>query len=575
MQDLQPFTTSHSNINQLWASLLVEELIRHKITDFCIAPGSRSTPLTLAIANHPKAKEYLHFDERGLGFLALGLSQASQKPVVLVTTSGTAVANLYPAVIEARQSAIPLIVLSADRPVSLLNCGANQAIDQHGIFAQYPIFFTQIVQPSTEVSPNYLLTTLDHGLNLQRNTPAPIHLNIAFAEPLYPSQSCIEYQPYLRNVSKWIENNQPFTTFITANNDRLSRSEELNDKKIIVVLGKMHCSQQAQAVSAFCQQHDLLLLADIQSSQAAYPANLHYYDLFLLNPTFKGLLEQADLIVQFGEQLLSKRLSNFISDADGELWLVNASETRIDPNHQLDKRFNCHASDWINKQQYSPSVKNKAWYQSLHVCHKTLAKQVITPFLTAQPYSEMTVINTLDHLLPDNSSLFIGNSMPIRLADMLMKENQSTIYTNRGASGIDGLLASAVGVAHNSNKITTLLLGDTSLLYDLNSLALLKSLTMPFIVIVINNDGGSIFNLLPVPEKQKNRFYQLPHGLNFKSSCEQFSIDYYNPNQLIDFQETYNRCLQGKHSLIEVTLLNQQSATQLDQLKEQIEHATL
>lgn len=569
------FSTMHSNINQLWASIFIEELIRHGITDFCIAPGSRSTPLTLAVANHHKANTHIHFDERGLGFLALGLSQSSQKPIVIITTSGTAVANLYPAVIEARQSGLPLIVISADRPVALLNCGANQAIDQHEIFANYPIFFTQIVQPSTEIKANYLLTTIDHGLNLQQNQPAPIHFNMAFAEPLYPTDEKIDYHHYLNSLKKWPTNNIPFTMFVKNQVARLPESHLLSGKKILIVMGKMQDKKKALAVTQFCKENNIALLADIQSSQCAVVNNLKYYDLLLQSPNFKKLLGQADVIIQFGEQLVSKRLSTFMANFEGELHVVNKGETRIDANHQLDIRFNASAEQWIASQSIISSSINDNWLQKLKDCHDKLEKHIIEPFIASQPLSEMAVIKQLDQRLIKNAPLFIGNSMPIRLADMIMTDNQATIYSNRGASGIDGLLATAIGVAKNSNKITTLLIGDTSLLYDLNSLALLKQINTAFIIIVINNDGGAIFNLLPVPEKQKESFYQLPHGLNFQASCEQFDIDYYNPHQLIEFKDTYNKCLQEVHSLIEITLENNQTATQLDQLKEQIQNATL
>jgi len=568
------FSSQHSNINQLWAALFIEELIRHGIRDFCIAPGSRSTPLTLAIAQHSKANSHIHFDERGLGFLALGLAQASNKPVVIVTTSGSAVANLYPAIVEARQSGIPLIVISADRPANLLDCGANQAIDQHAIFANYPIFFAQIVQPSSEITANYLLTTIDHGLHKQRLHPAPIHFNIAFSEPLYPSDTSIDYQDYLMGLKKWLVNNTPFTQFVDNSNLSLPASNNLNAKKILVIIAKT-TTQQATAVTQFCQDNNLALLIDIQSSQCAAKNALSYYDLLLHNSEFKKLLQQADLIIQFGEQLLSKRLSTFMHDFKGELQVVNPGSTRIDPNHQLDVRFNGTAMQWIAAQQITPSEINSHWHAALRHCHDHLAKKVIQPFIAVQPFSEMAVIKQLDKQLNKGAALFIGNSMPVRLADMLMVDNQATIFTNRGASGIDGLLATAIGVAKNSRQASTLLIGDTSFLYDLNSLALLKQLPNPFVIIVINNDGGAIFNLLPVPEDQKKSFYQLPHGLNFKASCEQFAIDYYNPNQLVDFEDTYNHCLQGKSSLIEITLTNQQSATQLKHLQEQIQDATL
>ena len=177
------FKQSAANINLLWASLFIEELVRNNIYDFCIAPGSRSTPLTLAIAGRKDINTHLHFDERGLGFFALGIALAEKKPVVLITTSGTAVANLYPAVIEARQSNVPLIILSADRPPELINCGANQAINQYAIFADYPVFFQQIPSPTAQIKPNYLLTTINQGLAKQKDTPAPIHFNLAFPEP--------------------------------------------------------------------------------------------------------------------------------------------------------------------------------------------------------------------------------------------------------------------------------------------------------------------------------------------------------------------------------------------------------
>ncbi len=575
MKERQAFSPIASNINLLWASLFIEELIRHDITDFCIAPGSRSTPLTLAVVNHKKANTHLHFDERGLGFLALGLSQASQKPVVIITTSGTAVANLYPAVIEARQSSIPLIIISADRPAALINCGANQAIEQQGIFANYPLFFAQIVQPSTEVNPNYLLTTIDDGLNKQQQKAAPIHFNIAFAEPLYPTEQTHDYQQYLSSLKRWQENALPFTQFVNSQNSSLPTCNELNDKKIVVVLAKVDYLVQAQAVTQFCSKNNIPLLADIQSSQSGVANALHHYDLLLINDNFKALLLQADVIVQFGEQLVSKRLTTLMATFEGELQLVQKGETRINPNHQLDIRFNCNAIDWIKVQNPMHSSSKKQWADKLRQCHNKLSEQIITPYISTQPFSEMSVIKQLDKQLPKQTPLFIGNSMPIRFADMLMVSNKSNIYTNRGASGIDGLVATAIGVAQKTAKTTTLLIGDCSFLYDLNSLALLKQLKATFIIIVINNDGGSIFNLLPVPEAQKKTFYQLPHGLNFKASCEQFNIDYHNPNQLTDFKNIYNQCLEKEHSLIEITLPNQQSASQLEQLKELISNATL
>ncbi len=570
-----PFTQTAPNINLLWASLFVEELVRNNIHDFCIAPGSRSTPLTLAAASHKEVNTHIHFDERGLGFFALGISLSSNKPVVIITTSGSAVANLYPAVIEAKQSNIPLIILSADRPPELINCGANQAIDQHAIFADYPVFFRQIPSPSLQIKPNYLLTTINQGLVTQKNSPAPIHFNIAFPEPLYPQKNSINYQEYLSPVKQWLTANEPFTSYIMQESSYKNSSQtQLAGKKVLIIAGRLQDKNHAEAIAEFANNNHYPLLADIQSSITAQGNNLFYYDLLLVNKEFQAQLAQADIIIQFGDKLISKRLEQFVAQFNGEYWLIQNGNQCIDPNHQLNKRFASNACEWIKSQSNPLPTIEQNWLVKLTQYNQQISQQIITPFLANNRFCEINIVDALDKLLPADNPLFIGNSMPIRISDMFMKNNQSLVFSNRGASGIDGLLATAVGVAKNAQQVTTLLIGDTSFLYDLNSLALLKQLNHPFIIIVINNDGGAIFNLLPVPAQQKQEFYQLPHGLTFSDSCRQFSIDYYNPRQLDEFKGNYQTALKNRVSLIEISVKNDQTSIQLEQLKELIKDAT-
>ncbi|WP_427977476.1 2-succinyl-5-enolpyruvyl-6-hydroxy-3-cyclohexene-1-carboxylic-acid synthase, partial [Agarivorans sp.] len=176
------------NINIAWAEWLIEDCVRHGIKHFCLAPGSRSAPLSLAVAQHPKCISHCHFDERGLGFFALGLARAKQQAVVVITTSGSAVANLYPAVVEARQNGVPLVILSADRPSELIGVGANQAIQQQGIFSHYPVYQAQLSEPSLASPPQTMLTHLGHALAQQQQQAGPIHLNCPYREPFYPEQ---------------------------------------------------------------------------------------------------------------------------------------------------------------------------------------------------------------------------------------------------------------------------------------------------------------------------------------------------------------------------------------------------
>ena len=568
------FKQTASNINLLWASLFIEELIRLGVSDFCIAPGSRSTPLTLAVANHPKTNKHLHFDERGLGFFALGLSRASSKPVVIITTSGSAVANLYPAVVEAKQSRIPLIIISADRPAELINCGANQAIEQDNIFANYPCFFTQIPTATIDISPAFLLTTIDHGLAKQKQCSEPIHFNIAFTDPFYPTNTDIDYHSYLSALKKWPSSNLPYTQYIQAEKIEVIKEHPLKNKKVIFIIGRLKTNSNTQTLSEYASQHHIPLLCDIQSSSVSLSNNIAYYDLCLLRDDFSLALSKADVIVQFGEQLISKRLSQFIERFTGEYWLVNEGNTRIDPNHTVTKRFEYDIETWINTYLSSKNAMHKYCSEELLSLSKKLEDNIVTPYFEKHQFNEINIARSLDKLLPDHSPLFIGNSMPVRLADMFMHSNYSKIFTNRGASGIDGLLATAVGIAKHSKQPMTLLIGDTSFLYDLNSLALLKQLECPFVIILLNNDGGSIFNLLPVPAQQKQDYYQLPHGYTFKPTCDQFGLQYYQPTSIETFEENYQSAIKQGSSLIEICIENSQSHEQLNQIKQLIQDAS-
>ncbi|MCK5818168.1 MAG: 2-succinyl-5-enolpyruvyl-6-hydroxy-3-cyclohexene-1-carboxylic-acid synthase [Psychromonas sp.] len=570
--------TSASNINLLWAYLFIEELIRLKVLDFCLGPGARSTPLTLAVANHPKTIKHLHFDERGLAFFALGLSEASQKPVAIITTSGTAVANLYPAIVEAKQSKIPLIIISADRPAQLINCGANQAIDQQGIFSNAHCFFTQIPTPSTDIQPEFLLTTIDQVIEKQKQLGTPVHFNFPISEPFYPSENETDYQAYLASLKGWILNKKPFTHYIETEPHHPRQPKIPTKKKVFFILARLKSITHNRYITDFAKKNHCPLFADIQSGSINVSNNIVYYDLCLLRDDFVKQLSKADIIIQFGDRLISKRLTQFIHDFSGEYWIVNEGNERIDPTHKVNKRFNCDITTWAKNYLPLKLNINKKWQNNLFLMSKQVNISIIRPFFEQNTFNEINIVLSLDKLLPDKTLLFIGNSMPIRLVDMFMQQHNGEIFTNRGASGIDGLLASAIGVAKQKKKLMSLLIGDLSFLYDLNSLTLLKHINESFIIILINNDGGSIFNLLPIPEKQKQIYYQMPHGYTFLSICDQFGLTYYKPHCIDTFTKNYQDAINQKNpsaSLIEVCLDNNQTHDQLNQLKELIQHATL
>jgi len=199
-----------ANINQLWANIIVEELVRHKINYFCISPGSRSTLLTIAAARHSKVKSKIIYDERGAAFHALGYARATKTPAVLICTSGTAVANYYPAIIEAFQENLPVIILSADRPPELQNRGANQAIDQKNIYGKYTKHNINFPCPSIEKSPVYVLQEINKAIQQSITIEAgPVHVNCMFREPLSSSKESWP-QSYINDIENWMTKEEPF-----------------------------------------------------------------------------------------------------------------------------------------------------------------------------------------------------------------------------------------------------------------------------------------------------------------------------------------------------------------------------
>ncbi len=538
----EPWSSLDSQ-NALWSALLIEELTRLGVQDICIAPGSRSAPLTLAAAAHPRLRTHLHFDERGLGFLALGLAQGHQRPVALIVTSGSAVANLLPAVVEARQSGIPLWLLTADRPAELIDCGANQAIEQSQIFAGYPVHQLQLPVPDNGIAPSWLLAALDQAAFQQQQIPGPVQVNCPFREPLYPVAGQQLPPDALRGLDTWLGSTQPWTQY-QAMQPVCPASPlwpQVRQSKGIIVAGRLSRREDAAAVLQLAQQTGWPLLADIQSQLRFHPQAVTYADLALHHPQFRKELAQAETLLLFGGRLVSKRLQTFLNDHPWQhCWQIDSRSERLDNGLSVQQRFVVSPESWCRTHHCEPQ---RIPWLPLQTWEQKLAGLIAS---NLPDWGEITLCHQLNRQL--QGILFAGNSMPIRLLDMLGSAgvHPAHVYTNRGASGIDGLIATAAGVAKaHPEQATTLLLGDTSALFDLNSLALLRTLTTPFVLIIINNDGGNIFHRLPVPEQYRIReqYYQLPHGLKFRAGAEQFELAYAAPTDAPTFHQAYQTAL--------------------------------
>lgn len=553
---------SNSSFNRQWAKVILETLTRHGLRHICIAPGSRSTPLTLAAAANHKLICHTHFDERGLGHLALGLAKATQQPVAVIVTSGTAVANLYPALIEAGLTGERVIFLTADRPPELINCGANQAIRQQGIFASHPSETLSLPRPTADIPARWLVSTLDNAMN--NLVHGALHVNCPFAEPLYGDD--IEHDtPWTQALGKWWQSDKPWLQeTLSPSVTTHPQWDRLRQKKGVVIAGRIS-AKEGIAVAKWASQLGWPLLGDVLS-QTGQP--LPCADLWLNNPQVKAELNQAEIVIQFGSSLTGKRLLQWQANCSPQMyWVIDAIPGRLDPGHHQGEKFTLSPSQWLTAH---PAIDNLPWALSLsHIATQTY--QHVTE--VTDYFGEAQVAHQLDHLLPHNGKLFVGNSLIVRLIDAFAQLPQGyPVMSNRGASGIDGLLSTSAGVHRATQKPTLTILGDLSALYDLNSLALHQQVYAPNVVIIVNNNGGQIFSMLPTPIAERERFYCMPHALNFKHAAAMFGLDYVAPNCWDDLFTTVTACWQGeaKTTLIELIVNETEGAETLNQLVKQV-----
>ncbi|WP_018015626.1 2-succinyl-5-enolpyruvyl-6-hydroxy-3-cyclohexene-1-carboxylic-acid synthase [Teredinibacter turnerae] len=508
--------------NVVWAKALLESLRASGVTDFCVAPGSRSAPLAMALnelaQRDPQVAMHTHFDERGLGFFAMSLSRSRGEPVVVITTSGTAVANLYPAVIEAWESCVPLVLLTADRPDYLIHCGANQAIEQKHLFQNHVIHSHNFTLPHSQE----MLRQQQKALVTVKSAFRPIHFNCQFDEPLYP------------------ENDHPSATAVLGVDDRgdipaaTSQDDlirELNQhlessRRTLFVLGGL-LPRQAAILAPWLARADGLVFADINSQFrfSGFDNQLHLLDVSLLNPQFIAAFN-PDCIVQFGGRLVSKRVNQFLASAEAYYWLVSEREINLDPSRRA-RRLTLPLPDFGT--QVSPALSRWEAKSVVLQNHESIAELVRTN-LSVQ-WHEASIACTVASELTTQDAIFVGNSLAIRMLDSWLPQLdiKPAVFSNRGASGIDGLLASAVALSHGTCRQVVVLLGDTSLLHDLNSLALLRKARKPIKIVVLNNDGGRIFGMLPAGEQTayESLFAMPPGQSDFLNVARQFSLAYF------------------------------------------------
>ena len=556
---------STENINMVAASLMVEECIRNGVDTFFLAPGSRCTPLTIAVARHPEAEVMQHFDERGLGFAALGYARATGRPGAVICTSGTAVSNLTPSVVEAFMSGVPMVLLTADRPDELRDCGANQAIPQVHAFDPYVTFSVDLPAPDESLCAPSLLQTVD--VAVEHSLQGPVHVNCPFREPLAPVSDGTDWDPLLESVRTWIEATETFspsTPFRLKLDDLLlSELQELFSApdRVVVIAGGGCTEADGFALHELASQHGWPVISDVTSGLhfgSTVSSVVRHVDALVGEQGFPPSLK-PDHVLQFGTRFLSKRLLQALEATDLRSWtVVTPREGCFDPLHKVSHRFRVDIGhfcrEWSFKTSPScPSEWRTAWLQADDRAEACIAEHLDE----AKEISEPGIARRLTQEIPRLHGLVLGASMPIRDVNQFAypSEHRLQVAANRGASGIDGTLATAVGFAKGLAQPVTVLLGDLSTLHDLNSLSLVAQSEQPIVVVVINNHGGGIFHFLPIStsETEFEPYFGTPHDIHFEKAAEMFSISYAAPRDLDEFTNTYQQAVtSGKSWVIEV-----------------------
>jgi 2-succinyl-5-enolpyruvyl-6-hydroxy-3-cyclohexene-1-carboxylate synthase len=549
-------------MNDLWGYLIIEELVRNGINYFVVSPGSRSTPLTVAVARNPRAQNIICTDERGAAFHAIGYGRATRKPAVLICTSGSAAANYYPAAIEAATDNVPLIIVSGDRPPELRQTGANQTINQVNLYGRYPKWEFDLPCPTEEINPHLVLTTIDLLVARSRHAPQGlVHLNCMFREPLAP-QGLAPMIP--ASLQPWNRGEQPYTYYsdrVMIPTDRdLDRLVEIiqTTERGIVLLGELKSPAEIEAITSLVSQLNWAVFPDVRSGlrlNRKLPNIIPYFDQLLLHP-----FDRVDTVIQFGTRLTSARCLKWLESHPPRNYIAIANDAeRHDPSHIVTDRIE---SDLIYICQVLgrklPHFPPQKWVEKLSEVNNHLNIQ-IDQFLAAQiDINEPAIARTISQLIPPSHGLWLGNSMPIRDLDMYGAINSQAIQigTNRGTSGIEGAIAAASGFAVGLQSPVTAIVGDLSSLHDLNSLSLLNTIDFPVILTIVNNDGGGIFSFLPIARTADDVFdtyFGTPHGLDFARAAALFKLDYYQPqsiNELIcDYQQAITR---DRSAVIEV-----------------------
>ena len=557
-------------MNEYIASL-VDELYQLGVRHAVFSPGSRSTTLAMLFQSHGGFHTYMNIDERSAGFMALGIAKAQGEPAVLVCTSGSALTHYGPAVVEAKHSGVPMIILSADRPYTLQQVGAPQTIDQQKYFGTAVNYYEELSVPSEnhyytyprQVARRAYLKANDHKLG-------PVHINVPLFEPLVPNRE-----------EEYFKQGRSEKPFRLVKHQEIASLESLLNAKRVLILGGPSVTNPKTVVE-FADRIGAVVLGDPLSNLRQYEKVISTYDAFLAHHERWDDL-RPDVVIQLGQIPVSKRIQQWMATlTDIDYITVSPTADVVNPsltttihvmadidtflaeikrgiplliNTEKKQRAVLQKLEKLNLLTPSHSVGMRPTYEELWRQIESNSREQLDKVQEEPTLFEGRTIHMLQQMMPDEGQILVANSMSIRDMDYFWASgrSQAMVYGNRGTNGIDGTVSTALGLSTNG-KPTVMVMGDLSFFHDLNGLAIGKTHGMNLTIILHNNDGGGIFQYLP--QKGTDDFdylFNTPQGIDYSGLASMYGLDYVKVTTNAELEQAMQQYIgaEGIH-LIEV-----------------------
>jgi len=504
------------------AQIVIASCVANHVSDVVISPGSRNAPLTIGFNQVSEVNTYSIVDERCAAFVALGMAQKTQKATAMVCTSGSALLNYYPAVAEAFYADIPLVVISADRPKHMIDIGDGQTIRQEGVFKNHILFEANLRAIKIDEDKVYNKHLLFNALEIANKQKGPVHINVPFDEPLYKMIDDLLVYPKVDRIEPQALSEQPLSQ------KQIEPIAELwnTSKKKIVLLGVYQPSELLQTQLNHLLKDPSVLVLTESTSNINHHHTINSIDQFLAGLSEEEkLFFQPDILLTIGGLIVSKRIKQYLRaykpkyhfaihpKVGYDTFNCLSQHIRVSPEFFFSQFF------WLIK-----PVEND--YQLQGLALKEKRKAAHQQYVENVQYSDFKVFDLLNNSLPSNTVLQLSNSATIRYAQLFDIDPTLSVFCNRGTSGIDGSTSTAIGYAMKTEQQVVLITGDLSFLYDSNALWN-KSIPSNFRIILVNNNGGGIFKILPGPKQTSSlSYFETPHGLNAEHLAKMYGFTY-------------------------------------------------